>query len=238
MVPKPAGASLDSPPMHRALRWIVVVAALLAVLALVAGRVPRDAWPSLRPSQAAAAPGPIDIGFAQSMALHHQQAFAMSQLMLDDRPSGLTALARQIAYSQLLELGEMRGWLRLWDAPLMPSEVDMSWMLLGVTPPDERLLQYLLACSQSPTGMSGLATDDQLGALRTLEGIDRDRRYLELMLAHHLGGLPMARFAAAEATLRVVRDLAVRVVLEQNHEVTLIRQALAAIDAMAAQPSD
>lgn len=131
----------------------------------------------------------------------------------------------------------MRGWLRLWDAPLMPPKVDMNWMLQGATPPSADLLAYLLACSQSPTGMSGLATNEDLNALRVLEGPARDKRYLEMMLAHHLGGLPMARFAAEEARLKVVRDLGVRIVLEQEREEQIIRQALAAIDALALQPS-
>lgn len=218
-------------------RWMTVLAGLAAVAVLVAAWLLHDAWPHTPGTAAPTEPGPIDIGFAQSMTLHHQQAIAMSQLMLDQRPSGLTVLAGQIAHAQLIELGEMRGWLRLWDAPLVPPKVDMSWMLLGTTPPDAPLLRYLLACSQSPTGMSGLATDDELNTLRTLEGMERDRRYLTLMLAHHEGGLPMARFAATEARLPAVRDLAVRIVQEQSEEIMLIRQMLAAIEAMAAQPS-
>lgn len=223
--------------MQGRFRWIMVLAGVAAISVLVAGFVLRDALPLAHSGAAPTQPGPIDIGFAQSMTLHHQQAIAMSQLLLDNRPSGLTALAKQVAYGQLIELGEMRGWLRLWDAPLMPLKVDMNWMLQGAAPPSADLLAYLLACSQSPTGMSGLATNEELNALRALEGPARDKRYLEMMLAHHLGGLPMARFAAEEARLKVVRDLGTRIVLEQEREVQVIRQALAAIDALALQPS-
>jgi uncharacterized protein (DUF305 family) len=194
-------------------------------------------WLQRTPTTVTSAPGPIDIGFAQSMSLHHQQAIAMSQLLLDGRPSGLTPLAKQIGYAQLLELGEMRGWLKLWEAPLLPPQITMNWMLLGSTPPDNELLQYLLDCQQSPTGMSGLATDDELAQLRTLEGQPRDRHFLELMLLHHQGGLPMARFAAAEASLPVVRQLALHTVVEQTEEVAFIQRALAAMDAMASRPT-
>jgi uncharacterized protein (DUF305 family) len=175
--------------------------------------------------------GPVDIGFAQAMSAHHRQAILMSQLLLDGRPTPLARLAQQIASSQLLELGEMQGWLRLWGAPLQPLPLKMDWMLLGRRPPDAALLQYLLDCERAPGGMTGLATPAQLERLRQLEGRDRDRHFLELMLAHHEGGLPMARFAAAEAALPPVRELAARVVLEQSQEIQRMRQTLAAVAA-------
>ena len=172
---------------------------------------------------------PIDRGFAQSMSLHHQQAIGMAQLMLDGRPTPLAPLARSIAYSQLLELGEMRGWLRLWGAPWQVHQVDMVWMLAGSEPPDAELREYLLDCERSPTGMPGLATMEQMQALRQAEGRARDEQFLRMMLAHHEGGLPMARFAARWAESIVVRDLAELIVLEQSRELTRIRQTLAVL---------
>lgn len=172
---------------------------------------------------------PVDRGFAQSMSLHHQQAIGMAQLMLDGRPTPLAPLAKSIAYSQLLELGEMRGWLRLWGAPWQVHKVDMVWMLAGTEPPDAELRQYLLDCERSPTGMPGLATMAQMQALRQAEGRARDELFLRLMLAHHEGGLPMARFAARQAESKVVRDLAELIVLEQSRELVRIRQTLAAL---------
>ena len=175
------------------------------------------------------ATNPVDRGFAQSMSLHHQQAIGMAQLMLDGRPTPLAPLAKSIAYSQLLELGEMRGWLRLWGAPWQVHKVDMTWMLAGAEPPDAELRQYLLDCERSPTGMPGLATMEQMQALRQAEGRARDEQFLRMMLAHHEGGLPMARFAARQAESKVVRDLAKLIVLEQSWELSRIRQTLAAL---------
>lgn len=195
---------------------------LLSLLAL--GFVSAGWWRAqqLLPPQ----PSAVDIGFAQAMSRHHQQAIAMAQLLLDGRPTSLTTLARQIAAAQLLELGEMQGWLKLWGAPVMPLKPPMDWMLLGRTPPDATLKQYLLDCVASPTGMAGLATDAELAQLRTLEGRARDAHFLTLMRAHHAGGLPMARFAAAEAALPVVRRLALNVVREQSHELFAIERML------------
>lgn len=179
-------------------------------------------------------PSAIDIGFAQFMSLHHEQAIAMSQLLLDGRPTGLQRLAQGIAYAQLLEQGEMQGWLRIWDAPLKPRSRSMTWMLTGPEPPGPELREYLLECERSPTGMPGLAPMTELAKLRQLEGRDRDRRFLELMQAHHAGGLPMARFAAEFARHAVVRERARLIVLEQSEELDRIRRTLAVLDQLPA----
>ena len=205
--------------------------ALVLLLALTAGWCAAGWWQAVRTRPPT--PGAVDIGFAQAMSRHHQQAIGMSQLMLDGRPTPLAALARQIVAAQLLELGEMQGWLKLWGAPLMPLRSPIDWMLLGRNPPDDALRQYLLDCAQAPTGMSGLATDAEVGRLRTLAGRERDAHFLALMRAHHEGGLPMARFASTEAQLAVVRRLAANVVREQMHELMIIRRTQEALNAIA-----
>ena len=43
--------------------------------------------------------------------------------------------------------------------------------------------------------MPGMATDDELDLLGTLEGREADELFVELMSAHHVGGVEMARFA-------------------------------------------
>jgi uncharacterized protein (DUF305 family) len=177
------------------------------------------------------APHPIDIGFVQSMAVHHRQAIAMSQLMLDGRPTPLATQARSIAYAQLLELGEMQGWLKLWEQPLVPRALIMDWMLLGEEPPSPELRQYLIDCERSPTGMPGLATTAEMEALRASSGRARDELFLKMMLAHHRGGIPMARFATRHARLKVVRDLAARIVLDQSQEIYRMERTLAAMAA-------
>jgi uncharacterized protein (DUF305 family) len=155
----------------------------------------------------------------------------MAQLMLDGRPTPLANLARGIASAQLLELGEMRGWLRLWGAPFVAETRGMDWMRLGRRPLTREELDYLLDCQRAPTGMSGLATDEEVNRLRVLEGRARDEHFLRLMRAHHEGGLPMARFVAEQASVPVVRALAARIVLEQTRETYLIQRIQAAMAA-------
>lgn len=214
-----------------------LISANLILLALLAAAA-TTAWLQHTARDRTPDPHPIDIGFAQSMSMHHQQAIGMANLMLDGRPTRLGTLARGIAAEQLLELGEMRGWLRLWQAPLVSGvRQDMNWMLLGKAAPNEVLLQYLLDCERSPTGMAGLATNAELEQLRQLDGPARDALFVKLMLAHHQGGLPMARFAADEAAHPAVRELATRVVLEQSKElIVLMRlQQTLAVEAPALQ---
>jgi uncharacterized protein (DUF305 family) len=213
--------------LHAALPWIAATMTLLLAALLVLAQ-PRA---SLGTAAAPVAPGPIDIGFAQSMSLHHQQAIGMAQLMLDGRPTPLTNLARSVVGAQLLELGEMRGWLRLWNAPFVADRPGMDWMRLANRPLTAEELDYLLDCQRSPTGMSGLATDEEVNRLRLLEGRERDAHFLRLLLAHHEGGLPMARFVAEQASIAAVRELAARVVLEQSKEIYLIQRMLVALDA-------
>ena len=136
-------------------------------------------------------------------------------------------LAETVRHEQQLELGEMRGWLRVWGQPHLPESRNMEWMLLGQTAPDETLRQYLLDCQRAPSGMSGLATDAELGELHRLQGTARERFYLELMLRHHEGGLPMARFAVENARHPAVRAMAARVVKDQQQETVVLRVLLA-----------
>ena len=162
--------------------------------------------------------GAIEIGFAQAMSLHHQQAILMAKLLLNGQPTTLAGLANGIAEAQLVELGEMRGWLRLWQQPWVAATRSMDWMLLGESPPDDALRQYLLDCENAPTGMVGLATKDELSRLRHRSSPAREQLFLELMLAHHRGGIPMAQFVARESGVAAVRKLARQMAADQLAE--------------------
>lgn len=216
------------------MRFIQYAAAALIFAALAGlGFWQLRALQAARAQQAAWQPGAVEIGFAQFMSLHHEQAIAMAQLLQDGRPTRLQLLARSIEGAQHLELGEMRGWLRLWQQPLLPASRSMDWMLAGDGPPGDALKSYLLDCERSATGMPGLASLAELERLRTLAGSARDRQFLTLMLAHHQGAVPMAHFAAEQAAVPAVRALATRIVLEQSQEIDLLRlmqQALPATD--------
>lgn len=176
-------------------------------------------------------PGVVDIGFAQHMSQHHDQAIFLATLFLHGHESGLSGFAEAVRQNQLLELGQMRGWLSLWDQALAPSGRSMDWMLAGQSPPDAKLKAYLVACENSASGMPGLATGAQIEQLDRAHAEARDRLFLKLMMAHHEGGLPMLEFAAREARLTPVRQLAQRMLMAQTRETVQMQLALAQLSA-------
>ncbi len=192
-----------------------------AVLLLLTGAGLTEAGRRLvagaHPEQTIALPGAVDVGFAQFMRSHHDQAVVMTQILLDHGPTRLAGLARSIQTAQLIEIGEMKGWLLLWGKPLLPASVGMNWMLLGKTPPDATLTRYLADC-RAAGGMPGLASSDELNTLRQLDGDERDRLFLQLMMRHHQGALPMAHFAALNAETPAVRTLAAQIEVQQMEE--------------------
>jgi uncharacterized protein (DUF305 family) len=206
------------------LRRALTAAAIFAA-GLVSGAVPLALWHVRSAAQQAAGlaqAGPVDVGFAQFMRMHHEQAVLMAQILLNHGDTPLAGLARAIESEQLLEIGQMKGWLQLWNRPLLPSTRDMDWMLMGRNPPDETVRQYVIDCRTAPGGMPGLATSDQLNQLRHLEGAPRDKLFLRLMLAHHQSALVMARFAALNAETPVVRNLAAQMLMQQSEEITVM----------------
>lgn len=163
--------------------------------------------------------GAIDIGFAQSMAQHHDQAILMSQIVMAKASSRLGRLAIAIQTKQLIEVGHMQAWLRLAEQPLLPRSNEMDWMLLGPAPLDPALSDYLAACRAAGGAMPGMASTDQLNALRTQQGEDADRLFIDMMIRHHVGALPMALFASKHAETPQVRALATSMRLEQYREI-------------------
>lgn len=170
--------------------------------------------------------GPIDIGFAQSMAQHHDQAILMSQIMMAKSSSQLGRLAIAIQTKQLIEVGHMQAWLRLADQPLLPRSREMDWMLLGPALLDQALSEYLAACRAAGGAMPGMASTDELNALRAQQGDAADRLFIDMMIRHHAGGLPMAEFASKYAETAQVRGLATSMRLEQDREIHYLRGLL------------
>lgn len=166
-------------------------------------------------------PGPVDIGFAQDMSLHHEQALAMARLAITKGSPRLRAMAQGIIDQQLRELGLMQGWLMLWEAPLLSGRQDMAWMRQAYAPSklrDADYDQFIESCLRGQ-GMPGMATADQMEALAELPTqASFDQAFLVLMIHHHQSAVVMARFAAQHAQLEVVRSLAQSMAAEQQQE--------------------
>lgn len=169
--------------------------------------------------------GSVDVGFAQDMRVHHLQAVTMSGVTRDHTTDPLVhSLAFDIESTQLAQSSEMTGWLTAWSQPELPppERAAMSWM----TGPSG----HSHGSSGSDGGvarMPGMATAEELNRLKSATGKELDVLYLQLMLRHHQGALPMAQYAADHASVGYVKDLAQKMVSGQTAEVQLMVKMLA-----------
>lgn len=225
-----AAEELPAGPVSATTRVLVLAAAAVAILLLGAAVGLLIKLPG---GGAADNPGPgsVEVGFAQDMSLHHQQAVTMANWARDHtQDPQLRQLAFDIESTQEDQAGRMRGWLMLWGQPEQsPDGKYMAWM---AGPSDGMAGMPGMTNNQMPAGgvdhMPGYATNEEIAKLQSLTGPEMDGYFLQLMLRHHLGGAPMAQFAASHATVPAVRVLAENMLASQNAEVDLIKQMMAA----------
>lgn len=203
----------------------VVIALVLVSGSLIIGRVTASAEivPDTRSAEA---------GFARDMQAHHQQAVSMSMTNRDltDDPE-IRLFAYDIATSQAQQAGQMFGWLSAWGLPQASGEPAMTWMHRPV-PGQSGHEAHTAAGSGTQTGepgeMPGKATHEQLRELGELSGQAAERQFLELMIAHHNGGIEMANALLERTDNPTVTALATSIVQAQQSEIKLMQDLLAA----------
>ncbi|MET4050562.1 MULTISPECIES: DUF305 domain-containing protein [unclassified Rhodococcus (in: high G+C Gram-positive bacteria)] len=168
----------------------------------------------------------VDVGFAQDMSVHHNQAIDMSAVALTNaEDQRVKTLAFDMLTSQQNQVGQMQGWLAVWDRSPVGPDGYMGWMsgdehghsMASMTPAE----------SGSMAAMPGMATNDELAALRKATGPAVDVMFLQLMLRHHEGGLAMMEYAADHAETPALVRLAQSMISTQEGEATLMKQMLA-----------
>lgn len=218
----PETGAMASQPWVRA---VVVAAAVVAVLLLGAAAGLLIGLPGSSSQSLAPAEDSVDVGFAQDMAMHHQQAVQIANTAREKTTNPeIKQIAFDIESTQLEQAGRMDGWLMLWGRPEQPSGPHMAWMS---GPEGEH---HHGAGAQPSTGtddMPGMASEEELGRLRSLSGKEFDVDFLQLMLRHHQAGTPMAQYASVHASVPAVRTLAANIVHSQTTEMDTIRQLLA-----------
>ena len=154
-----------------------------------------------------------DAGFLRDMRDHHDQAVFMAMTFRDNPgvDPTLRVMAGEIVIGQTFETGQMVELLRGMHAEEENSSgTAMEWMGMGV------------ATGQMP----GMATSDQLMALATAEGGAADELFVELMNAHHEGGIHMAEAAHDMVKSARIADLADRMAANQRVEITELTTTL------------
>jgi uncharacterized protein (DUF305 family) len=199
----------------RAVRIAVAVIAvpLVIAIAFLAGRVTAgDSTPTDISG---------DAGFARDMQVHHSQAVEMS-LIVRDRTTDerVRLLAYDVLRTQQQQAGQMYAWLELWGLPQASNQAPMTWA--GGMGHD----MGAASGSTATTTMPGMASAADLRRLGTLQGRDAERLYLELMIAHHRGGVEMAEAAIRLAHQPEVLELARKIVVAQESEISLMQGML------------
>ncbi|MFL1903517.1 DUF305 domain-containing protein [Streptomyces tauricus] len=193
--------------------WIAGAAAAVLVAAGAITYAVADGDDSgMRPPAADSA----DAGFARDMSVHHQQAVEMSYIVRDlTDDEEVRRLAYDIAQTQANQRGMMLGWLDLWELPKVSADEPMEWMgMAGMGTGEDGAL------------MPGMATNTEMDALRKLTDKAAEVRYLQLMYAHHVGGVHMAKGCVERCQVGVERRLAQGMVQAQESEMKLISDLL------------
>lgn len=161
-------------------------------------------------------PTESDIGYCRDMSVHHLQALDMCQRVLGhDTGGSVQAAAAEVLQNQAIEVGLFWAWLGDWDASTVPPETVMAWM--GANG----------GAGIPLASMPGYASPEELLELSTLSGLDRGRRWLQLMRAHHVAGVTMATRATELASAHKVVRLAARQAEIQAYEIYQYDQLLA-----------
>lgn len=225
-----AEALTDAPPSARrgVGRWAVVIAGAVALLVVAAiafsiGRLSTLGDPT--PSNTSA-----EAGFARDMQVHHQQGVELAMIIRDATDDEATRLlAYDIATTQAHQAGQMYGWLAEWGLPQF-GEPAMTWMTRpadGGAGHDEHGDGADGTTHQPGEPMPGLATPEQIAELQSLEGVEAERMFLELMIAHHQGAVEMAEAVLARSAYPVVVSLAEAILASQQSEIELMEDMLA-----------
>src|SRR6478735_10898932 len=160
-------------------------------------------------------PGDVDVGFLQDMHWHHDQAVEMALIYLSANGTdpALRQAAEEILVGQNQEIGLMIQMLRdFGKADTNETDTGMAWMG-DPTPLDS---------------MPGMATEAQLEQLGQASGAEADQLFVQLMTAHHQGGIHMADYAEQHANESQVRDLARQISGSQAEEIAEMEQLLQA----------
>lgn len=153
-----------------------------------------------------------DVAFMQHMIVHHQQALDMAMLVKDrTNTEELVAIAGRIEASQADEIAFMKTWLAERGEPVEDPKMKGH---------GEHLHHMMI----------GMASPEQMKALGKAKGVEFERQFLTLMIAHHEGAVDMVEklfdeegTAADPVLYRFVSDIE----NEQNAEIKNMDKVLA-----------
>lgn len=165
--------------------------------------------PSAAGSPAAGAFNDADVAFAQAMIPHHQQALEMARLS-DGRAedAGVKKIVADVEKAQDPEIQTMRSWLKAWGKPESAGRSGHGGGHGG------------------GHAMAGMMSERDMKDLESLRGRAFDRKFAELMIAHHEGAVEMAKTEQKDGRDATAKKLADDVVRTQSAEIAELRKIL------------
>lgn len=177
-----------------------------------------DEAPVITPAEANAA----DVRFAQMMIPHHAQALEMGELAPSAGGSEqIRTLADRIVSAQRPEILTLAGWLdELGERAPTREQIESGDLPM---PHDHGSGDH----GQDGAAMMGMATEQQMDALRRAKGDDFDVLFLQLMVRHHEGALDMISDVLTEGSDQQLGKLAAGMASDQGSEIDRMNQLLA-----------
>jgi len=195
--------------------WAVLLVALaIAGTAFAIGRFSTFGIAPVTPGDTSA-----EAGFARDMQVHHAQAIDMAMTIYratDD--SDLRTLAYDIATGQSEQKGVMYGWLVQWGLPQAGAPT-MQWMSESDAGHAHGGSSSAPLSEEEARVAMGMASDAELAELGTASGSAADCLFLELMIRHHEGAIPMAEAILELGTEPQVLAVAERMKNAQQFEI-------------------
>ncbi|MGQ0743317.1 MAG: DUF305 domain-containing protein [Acidimicrobiales bacterium] len=174
-----------------------LVSLVVAVAATACGEGDREA------SGVTEAHNDADVAFVSAMVPHHRQAIEMVSLVAAKGESTeVKSLAEDIRSAQETEIGMMTQWADAWE---VSDQIG----------------------SGSGGGMEGMMTPAQMSEMEQAMGPQLDRMFLENMIRHHEGAIVMANRQAENGRFDPARDLARKIVVDQESEIERMKELLA-----------
>jgi uncharacterized protein (DUF305 family) len=172
-------------------RWLVpaVALVLIAALAFAVGR-----FSTFGSQSAAATPGTAspEAGFSRDMQVHHAQAIEMAmEIYGKTEDEELRTLAYDIATGQAGQRGQMYDWLVQWGLPQRGGPM-MQWMNVSDEHAHDGAASGQQMSDEEAHAAMGMASADEIAALKSATGQEADCLFLSLMIRHHEGAIPMA----------------------------------------------
>jgi uncharacterized protein (DUF305 family) len=191
---------------------VIVLTALIGALLVGAGAYWWGSASAItRPPESTSA----EAGFARDMQVHHLQGVDMAMIVRDrtDDPD-VRRMAYDMATTQGHQAGQLYGWLAAWGLGQLGGDPPMTWM--GHT-------EHGMAAL-----MPGMASPEQMAELSAASGIEAERMFLRLMIAHHRGALEMSEGVVERSKHPAVLAFARAVLRSQQSEIDLMTRMLEA----------